>query len=70
MPIRTTKAVAVVLGAHVRLPPGIAAEAIWPLVPLRAARDLVALFPLPLRVLGDVPRRDAANSVASIEMSF
>ena len=69
MSIPPTKAV--VLDAHVRLPPRIAAEPIGPLVPLRAAlvaalRDLVVLFPLLLRVLGDVPGRDAADSVASI----
>ena len=64
MPVRTTKAVAiaVLVCAHVRLPPRIAAEPIGPLVPPRA-RDLVALLPLPLRVVGDVPRRDTANSV-------
>ena len=69
MPVRTTKAVAVFLDrVHVGLPPRIAAEPFGPLVPVCAARDLVALLPLPLRVLGDVEGRDAADSVAQISV--
>ena len=58
MSIRAAKAVAVLLAAHIGPPPRrVAAEAVgpFPVVPLRAAaRD---------RVVGDVARRDASDSV-------
>ena len=67
MSIWSAKAVAVLLAAHVGLPPRVAAEAVGPrplpVVPLRAARDRVILLPLSLGVVGDVARRDASDSV-------
>ena len=72
MSIWSTKAVAVLLAAHVGPPARrVAAEAVGPpplpvvvVVPLRAAaRDRVILIPLSLGVVGDVARRDATDSV-------
>ena len=62
MSIWSTKAVAVLLAAHVGPPPRrVAAEAVGPL--RAAARDRVILLPLSLGVVGDVARRDATDSV-------